>query len=109
MGTGRANEGVLVTAAIPALRLTATYLSGTATPAEGFLAVTRLLLRALQDGTPPAVAVEVSTSAEPVYAAAGGWACLSGGPDRPIAAGAQTRFDLASLTKLVVTVPLVLL
>ncbi len=90
-------------------RLTARYLTGTARPAEGYLALTRLLHRALQAAAPPAVAVEVSTASGPVYAAAGGWACVSGQPAGPIAATAQTRFDLASLTKLIVTVPLVLL
>ena len=78
-----------------------------------FPAVSRLLWRRLSDGFPPAVAVEVRTAAGRSYAAAGGWARLAGTDGgqlaAPVPATGSTRFDLASLTKVVGTLPLVLL
>jgi serine-type D-Ala-D-Ala carboxypeptidase len=103
---------------VPPPRLTAEYQSAAGRaagclPADGFPAVSALLLRQLAAGMPPAVALEVRGPASAAYAAAGGWAKLPG-PSRdgpaadPVAAGAQTVFDLASLTKVVGTLPLVL-
>jgi CubicO group peptidase (beta-lactamase class C family) len=57
----------------------------------------------------------VGTAEGSPYAAAGGWARLAGtagaagAAGGPVPADAGTRFDLASLTKVVVTLPLVLL
>jgi serine-type D-Ala-D-Ala carboxypeptidase len=84
----------------PPPRLTASY------EAQGYPAVSRLLLRQLGDGFPPAAAVRVCTSGGSPYAAAGGWARLG---QEPVPADADTLFDLASLTKVVATLPLVLL
>jgi CubicO group peptidase (beta-lactamase class C family) len=67
------------------------------------------LLHGLSAGLPPALAVSVSTSHGVCYRAAGGWANLGYHSDRPVPAGADTLFDLASLTKVIVTTPLVLL
>ena len=86
----------------PPPRLTASYEA----PAPRYPAVSRLLLRQLADGFPPAAAVRVCTSAGSPYAAAGGWAKLA---PEPVPADADTLFDLASLTKVVATLPLVLL
>ena len=87
-------------------RLTASY----QVPADGYPNVSRLLLGHLADGIPPAVAVRVCTSAGSPYSAAGGWARLAdAGCPEPVPADAGTLFDLASLTKVVVTLPLVLL
>ena len=58
---------------------------------------------------PPAAAMSVLSSGGLSYRAAGGWANLGYGTDQPVAADAGTLFDLASLTKVVVTTPLVLL
>ena len=90
----------------PAPRLTASYEA----PTAGFPAVSQLLLGRLADGFPPAVAIRVCTSERLVYAAAGGWARLAdAGFPEPVPADAETLFDLASLTKVVATLPLVLL
>ena len=79
-------------------------------PATGFPAVSRLLLRQLASGFPPAVAIRVCTSGGNPYSAAGGWARLAdAGFPEPVPADADTLFDLASLTKVVATLPLVLL
>ena len=87
-------------------RLTASYEA----PATGYPAVSRLLLRQLADGFPPATAVRVCTSEGSPYSAAGGWARLAdAGFPEPVPADADTLFDLASLTKVVTTLPLVLL
>jgi CubicO group peptidase (beta-lactamase class C family) len=87
-------------------RLTADYEAS----AAGYPAVSRLLLRQLAAGFPPALAVRVCTSAGSPYAAAGGWARLADASfPEPVAAGPDTLFDLASLTKVVATLPLVLL
>ncbi len=81
--------------------------------AGGFAAVSALLLRHLRDGFPPAICAEVHTAAGRSYAAAGGWAKLAGQaegqPAGPVPATEDTLFDLASLTKVVGTLPLVLL
>jgi len=87
---------------LPPPRLTASYEA----PATRYPAVSRLLLRQLADGFPPAAAVRVCTSGGSPYAAAGGWARLG---EEPVPADADTLFDLASLTKVVTTLPLVLL
>jgi CubicO group peptidase (beta-lactamase class C family) len=69
-----------------------------------------MLLGQLADGFPPAVAIRVCTSEGFAYAAAGGWARLAdAGFPEPVPADAETLFDLASLTKVVATLPLVLL
>jgi serine-type D-Ala-D-Ala carboxypeptidase len=69
-----------------------------------------LLVRRLADGFPPAIAVRVCTSGDSPYAAAGGWARLAdAGFAEPVPADPDTLFDLASLTKVVATLPLVLL
>jgi len=87
-------------------RLTASYEA----PATGYPAVSRLLVRHLADGFPPAVAVRVCTSGGSPYSAAGGWARLADAAfPEPVRADADTLFDLASLTKVVATLPLVLL
>jgi CubicO group peptidase (beta-lactamase class C family) len=77
--------------------------------AGGFPAVSRLLLDGLSAGLPPAAAITVSSSAGTCYRAAGGWANLGYGSAGSVPASADTLFDLASLTKVVVTTPLVLL
>ncbi len=63
--------------------------------------------------------MQVLASGQVAYAAAGGWARLPAGPyatdglagdaDPPVPADANSLFDLASLTKVVATLPLVLL
>jgi CubicO group peptidase (beta-lactamase class C family) len=101
--------------------LTASYQGLPHHRAGGYPAVSRLLLSQLAGGFPPAVAVRVGTPEGSPYAAAGGWARLAGAAgaagaagtagaaDAAVPADAGTRFDLASLTKVVVTLPLVLL
>ncbi|HWG15989.1 MAG TPA: serine hydrolase domain-containing protein [Streptosporangiaceae bacterium] len=63
----------------------------------------------LAAGLPPAAATAVCSPAGVRYRAAGGWANLGYGASQPVPASDQTLFDLASLTKVVATVPLVLL
>jgi serine-type D-Ala-D-Ala carboxypeptidase len=102
---------------VPPPGLAADYQALPGRPAGGYPAVSALLLRHLSDGFPPAVAVEVAATAVaattvlattgPAYRAAGGWARLDGPQSVP--ATASTLFDLASLTKVVATLPLVLL
>ena len=98
---------------VPPPALTAVYGSLPGHPAGGYPAVSGLLMRYLSDGFPPAIAVEVRTAAGLSYAAAGGWAKLAGADDQPRAAPVpatpSTLFDLASLTKVVGTLPLALL
>jgi serine-type D-Ala-D-Ala carboxypeptidase len=90
----------------PPPRLAACYQA----PADGYPEVSRLLLGHLADGFPPAVSVRVCTSGGSPYSAAGGWARLAdAGFPAPIPADGDTLFDLASLTKVVATLPLVLL
>jgi CubicO group peptidase (beta-lactamase class C family) len=99
--------------AVPPPRFTAVCESLPGRPADGYQAVSGLLLGYLRAGFPPAVAAEVRTAAGRCYAAAGGWAKLAGtddgAPAAPVAATDGTLFDLASLTKVVATLPLVLL
>ncbi|HZC39350.1 MAG TPA: serine hydrolase domain-containing protein, partial [Streptosporangiaceae bacterium] len=119
-GGGRQQAGP----AIPPPRFAASYQAFPGQPADGFAAVSRLLLGRLAAGLPPAAAMVVCSPAGVRYQAAGGWASLghgSPGPGSagagppgsgsagPVPAGEDTRFDLASLTKMVVTVPLALL
>jgi CubicO group peptidase (beta-lactamase class C family) len=94
---------------IPPPTLTASYHGQHGRQADGFTGVSRLLLRGLDAGLPPAAALAVLSSRESCYRAAGGWANLGYGSDVPVAASADTLFDLASLTKVIVTTPLVLL
>jgi serine-type D-Ala-D-Ala carboxypeptidase len=90
-----------------------TYQGQRGHPADQYPPVSRLLLRWMDAGFPPGLAMEVRSSAGTVYAAAGGWAALagpwSGGPETSIPAEPNSLFDLASLTKVVATLPLVLL
>jgi len=99
--------------AVPPPAFAAACESGPGRPGTGFAAVSELLQRQLSDGFPPAVAVEVLTPAGRAYAAAGGWAKLPGAYGNQQAAAipatGSTLFDLASLTKVVGTLPLVLL
>jgi serine-type D-Ala-D-Ala carboxypeptidase len=82
-------------------------------PADRYLPVSRLLLSQVAAGFPPGLAMEVRSSAATAYAAAGGWATLAGpwagGTETSIPAEPNSLFDLASLTKVVATLPLVLL
>jgi serine-type D-Ala-D-Ala carboxypeptidase len=111
---------------VTASRLTASYQDLPGHLAGGYPAVSGLLLGMLASGFPPAVAVQVGTPEGSPYAAAGGWARLAdadlpepvpaGSPEparagfpEPVPADADTLFDLASLTKVVATLPLVLL
>ncbi len=71
----------------------------------GFTEVSRLLLSGLDAGVPPGVAMRISTPSSLLYAAAGGSANVIDA----VPADSGTLFDLASLTKVVATVPLVLL
>jgi serine-type D-Ala-D-Ala carboxypeptidase len=94
----------------PLPRLAASYRALPGHPAEGYPAVSRLLVGRLVHGFPPAIAVRVRTSEGSPYAAAGGWARLAdAGSAEGVPADADTLFDLASLTKVVATLPLVLL
>ena len=103
-------------------RLMASYQALPGHPADGYPAVSAVLMRWLAGGFPPAAAVQVCTSAGSPYTAAGGWAKLAieaalekpvlaneAARERPVPADADTLFDLASLTKVVATLPLVLL
>ena len=91
-------------------RFTASYQAAPGRPADGFAAVSGLLTRALAAGAPPAVSCAVITSvAGASYLGAGGWARLPGESADPVESTMGTAFDLASLTKVVATVPLALL
>ena len=111
-------------------RLAASYQALPGHPGDGYPAVSKVLLGQLADGFPPAVAVRVCMTNSTPYSAAGGWARLAdpgfaepvptgadfaepvpAGADfaEPVPADAETLFDLASLTKVVATLPLVLL
>jgi serine-type D-Ala-D-Ala carboxypeptidase len=94
---------------IPPPSMSACYQALPGRPAEAFAGVSRLLMGYLSAGTPPAVAMAVCSPAGTSYQAAGGWANLRYGSPEPVPASDQTLFDLASLTKVVATVPLVLL
>jgi CubicO group peptidase (beta-lactamase class C family) len=103
---------VTSSAALPS-RLAVTYQEQRGHPADRYPPVSGLLLGRVAAGFPPGLAIEVRSTAGTAYAAAGGWATLAGpwagGPDAPIPAEPDSLFDLASLTKVVVTLPLVLL
>src|SRR5580700_8860462 len=91
-------------------RVTASYQALPGHPADRYPAVSKVLLARLTDGFPPAVAVRVCTPGSNPYVAAGGWARLADADfPEPVPADADTLFDLASLTKVVATLPLVLL
>jgi CubicO group peptidase (beta-lactamase class C family) len=94
----------------PPPRVTASYQALPGHPADGYPAVSKVLLGQLTDGFPPAAAVRVCTTDGTSYSAAGGWARLADADlPGPVPADAETLFDLASLTKVVATLPLVLL
>jgi CubicO group peptidase (beta-lactamase class C family) len=95
-------------------QLAAGYQALPGRPADGYPAVSRLLLGQLSTGFPAAVAMQVRSGAEIAYTAAGGWARLAdatagAAAELAVPADAGTLFDLASLTKVVATLPLVLL
>lgn len=94
-------------------RLAVTYQGQPGHSADRYPLVSQLLLTWLAAQFPPGLAMEVRSSAGTAYAAAGGWATLagpwSGGPETPVPAEPDSQFDLASLTKVVATLPLVLL
>ncbi|HUB40956.1 MAG TPA: serine hydrolase domain-containing protein [Streptosporangiaceae bacterium] len=102
----------------PPPRLAVSYQGLPGRPAGGYPAVSQVLVSHLGNGFPPGLAVEVRSPDATAYAAAGGWAKLTGsaaGADpvtsaqAPVPADAGTLFDLASLTKVIATLPLVLL
>jgi serine-type D-Ala-D-Ala carboxypeptidase len=123
--TGGASTGV------PPPRLAVSYQGLPGRPADGYPAVSQLLIRQLAGAVPPGLAMEVRSPAATAYSAAGGWAKLAdsaAGPvtpvitvgpvttvapvttgQAPVAVDSGTLFDLASLTKVVATLPLVLL
>jgi CubicO group peptidase (beta-lactamase class C family) len=94
---------------VPPPQLAASYRSLANRPADGFPAVSALLLRQLAAGLPPAAAVQVRGPDGVCYEAAGGWAKLPERAGNAVPAGPRTQYDLASLTKVVGTLPLVLL
>jgi CubicO group peptidase (beta-lactamase class C family) len=112
-GNGPAKSGV------PPPRLAVTYQELPGRPADDYPVVSQLLMRQLAGAVPPGLAMEVRSSAGTAYSAAGGWAKLTesrAGPaspasteQAPVPAETGTLFDLASLTKVVATLPLVLL
>ena len=94
----------------PPPRLAVSYRALPGHPADGYPAVSKVLLGELADGFPPAAAARVCTPDSTPYSAAGGWARLADADfAEPVPADAETLFDLASLTKVVATLPLVLL
>jgi CubicO group peptidase (beta-lactamase class C family) len=116
-GNGPAEPGV------PPPRLAVNYQELPGLPADHYPVVSQFLMRQLARAVPPGLAMEVRSSAATAYSAAGGWAKLTesaagsasaAGPSSPVAqapvpAETGTLFDLASLTKVVSTLPLVLL
>src|SRR5579859_1800987 len=101
-----AGQGAVVTAS----GLMASYQDRPGLPAGRYPAVSGMLLGVLASGFPPAVAIQVCTPEGSPSAAAGGWARLADTDFlEPVLAGTDTLFDLASLTKVVATLPLVLL
>jgi len=94
---------------IPPPSLVAHYNGLAAHGADGYPAASRVLLQGLRAGLPPAAATTVSSEGGTCYRAAGGWANLGHRSAEPVAATMDTLFDLASLTKVIVTTPLVLL
>jgi serine-type D-Ala-D-Ala carboxypeptidase len=116
-GNGPAKPGV------PGPRLAVIYQDLPGLPADHYPVVSQFLMRQLAVAVPPGLAMEVRLPAGTAYAAAGGWAKLTesaagaaspADPESPVAqapvpADTGTLFDLASLTKVVATLPLVLL
>jgi serine-type D-Ala-D-Ala carboxypeptidase len=103
-------------AGVPPPQLAVTYQGLPGRQADGYPVVSQLLIRQLARAVPPGLAMQVRSSAAATYSAAGGWAKLTesaagpvGTAQAPVAADAGTLFDLASLTKVVATLPLVLL
>ncbi len=104
-------------ASVVSPRLAASYQVLPGRVAGAFPAVSGLLIRALAAGFPPAIAMEVGTPDGSAYCAVGGWARLASldtdgdnaVTSAAVPASAATLFDLASLTKVVATLPLVLL
>jgi len=94
---------------IPPPSLAAEYYGLAGHRADGFAAASRVLLQGLSAGLPPAAAMTVSSRRGTCYRAGGGWASLGDSSAAPVAATMDTLFDLASLTKVIVTTPLVLL
>ncbi len=94
-------------------RLAVTYQAQPGHSADRYPVVSQLLLSWMAGAFPPGLAMEVRSSADTTYAAAGGWATLAGpwagGAETSIRAEPNSLFDLASLTKVVATLPLVLL
>jgi CubicO group peptidase (beta-lactamase class C family) len=74
-----------------------------------FAEVSRLLASRLANAHPPGLAMAVTSGTEEHYRAYGGWANLGYPSGEPAPIRPDTLFDLASLTKVVVTVPAVLL
>jgi serine-type D-Ala-D-Ala carboxypeptidase len=111
--------GRLTSPAVPT-RLTACYQEVPGRPANGLPGVSQVLLGELAGGFPAGLTMEVR-SADPAgdsatavgYSAAGGWAKLADsaadGSGPAVAAEPESLFDLASLTKVVATLPLALL
>jgi CubicO group peptidase (beta-lactamase class C family) len=97
-------------AQVPPPRLDVTYQAVPGHRTARYAAVSELLLSALEAGVPPAAAMQVSAPGGDLsYAAGGGWASLGDESARPDPANSGTLFDIASLTKVVATVPLALL
>jgi serine-type D-Ala-D-Ala carboxypeptidase len=94
-------------------RLAVTYQAQPGHSADRYPVVSQVLLSWIAAGFPPGLAMEVRWSAATAYAAAGGLTTLAGpwagGAETSVAAEQNSLFDLASLTKVVATLPLVLL
>ena len=94
-------------------RLAVTYQGQPGHLADRYPLVSQLLLSWMAAEFPPGLAMEVRSPAGTAYAAAGGWATLAGpwagSPETSVPAERSSLFDLASLTKVVATLPLVLL
>jgi len=116
-GNGPAEPRVPTTLAV-------TYQELPGRPADHYPVISQFLMRQLAGAIPPGLAMEVRSSAATAYSAAGGWAKLTESapgsaspagptsrvlPQAPVPADTGTLFDLASLTKVVATLPLVLL
>src|ERR1700722_1560037 len=100
----------MTAAPVPPPRLDVTYQAVPRPRTARYAAVSELLLSALEAGVPPAAAMQVSVAAGDIsYAAGGGWGSLGDESARPDPANSGTLFDIASLTKVVATVPLALL
>jgi len=102
----------LTFAALPS-KLAVCYQGTPGQPADGFPAVSELLLRELVTGFPAGLTMDVRSAGEIRYGAAGGWGKLAdpdaGGTGPAVPVEADSLFDLASLTKVIATLPLALL